>query len=209
MSKKEVIALTGETGTGKSTFGGFLSQHPDVCVIDSDQISKDILFDSNNRTKLVEIFGEDTSKGQIAKIIYSNPKKKKELENYIHPKVWEKIDEAIKQSNKKIIFVESALIFETQNESEKNKKRFKKIVLVTCDRDEQIKRIKEKHHLSKEEIDQRLATLWPLDFKLRRANFIVSTDCTKEELQVKADKLISILQTPLLVRICKRPSPNL
>jgi dephospho-CoA kinase len=204
MHKKEIIGLTGETGTGKSTFAAFLSQHPDVCVIDSDQISKDILFDSNNRTKLIEIFGDDTSKEEIAKIIFSIPEKKKELENFIHPKVWEKINEIIKQSNKKIIFIESAIIYETHSE-----KIFKKIVLVTCNPDEQQKRIKEKYNLSKEEIVQRLGTLWPLDYKLKRADFIVNTDCSKEELQSKATNLISILQTPLLVRIYKPPSPIL
>lgn len=204
MHKKEIIGLTGEMGTGKSTFAAFLSQHPDVCVIDSDQISKDILFDSNNRTKLVEIFGDDISKKQIAKIIFSNSEKKKELENFIHPKVWEIIDNIIKQSNKKIIFVESAIIHETHNE-----KKFKKIVLVTCNPDEQQKRIKEKYNLSKEEIEQRLGSLWPLDYKLKRADFIVNTDCSKEELQTKAANLISILQRPLLVRICKPLSPIL
>jgi len=204
MNKKETIGLTGEMCTGKSTFAAFLSQHPDVCVIDSDQISKDILFNQDNRTNLIELFGKDISKEQIAKIIFSNPKKKKELEDFIHPKVWQEIHNITKQSNKKIIFVESAIIFETRSE-----KKFDKIVLVTCDSNEQARRIKEKYNLSKEEIDQRLNALWPLDFKTRRANFVVNTDCSKEELEIKAAKLISILQTPLWARICKRPSPNL
>lgn len=204
MSKKEIIGLTGDMCSGKSTFAQYLSKFPDVCVIDSDQISKDILFDNNNRTKLVEIFGDDTSKKQIAKIIFSNPKKKKELENYIHPKVWEKIDENINNSDKKIIFVESAIIYETHNE-----KRFQKIVLVTCQHEEQIKRIKDKYQLSDEEINERLKTQWPSEVKSRKANFVIDTNCNKKELEIKAQKLISILQTPLLARIYTRHPSNL
>jgi len=183
MKKIEVIGLTGNTGVGKSLFREFLSQYPDICVIDSDQVSKDILFDINNRTKLVEIFGDNTSKEQIAKVIFTDPKKKKELEDFIHPKVWEKIDEIKKETDKKIIIVESAIIYETHEED-----RFSKMILLYCDNHhKQVLRIKKAHHLSISQIQSRLSTQWPDEFKIRRADIIVNSNCTKPQLKEKAD----------------------
>jgi len=185
MNKKEIIGLTGDMCSGKSTLAKYLSKNPDVDVIDSDQISKNILFDKSNQSKLIELFGNNTNKSQIAKIIFSNPEKKKELEDYIHPKVWKKIDENISNSDRKIIFVESAIIYETHSE-----KKFDKIILIyNSNHQQQINRIKAKHNLSDLEIQQRLNFQLPLVDKIKKADFAIDTNCTLDELKIKAEEL--------------------
>lgn len=152
------IGVTGEPGVGKTTFCNLFKKCQNVGIINCDEISKKILFSAKHKEKLKEIFGKDLTKDEIAKIIFSNLEKKIELENFIHPLVWQEVDKIIAKSDKQIYLIESAIIYETHSE-----KLFDKIILITCnDKKVYQKRFKDQNRLKFQlpsKIKQKLASM--------------------------------------------------
>ena len=85
-------------------------------------------------------------------------------------------------------FVESAIIFETQNEY-----RFEAIIVATCNRDEQFRRLRESRGQSDEQILARLDLQLPSEEKERRADYVIHTDCTLPELEQRVTTLYHTL----------------
>jgi len=174
-------------GCGKSTVAEFLKKYSDVCVIDCDQISKEILFDIKNKSKIEKILGTEVGK---AEIIFRDPIKKQKLEEFIHPLVWQKVREKIEYGPKDIIYiVESALIFETKMEN-----NFKGIILATCSKKEQFKRIKKRNKWSDEQIKERLKNQLSDKYKNKNVLIKIDTECLIKELESKVEKLYSFIK---------------
>lgn len=184
-------ALTGNMGCGKSTVCKFLSIYPDVRVIDCDLLAKDVLISTEHRQKICQIIGENVyASGQpdfrmIARIVFNNHVIKKNLENFVHPIVWKLVEEIVfKGGNDKIFIVESALIFESGIE-----KLFDGVIVVTCDEDEQIRRLVQFRGMSLSTINARLASQLPVSKKVKKADFLIDTNCSQEELNDRIRKL--------------------
>ncbi|MFB3055631.1 MAG: dephospho-CoA kinase, partial [Ignavibacteriaceae bacterium] len=112
-------AITGSIGSGKSTFANYIASK-DYVVINADDISKDILsFDEKIKKKIIKEFGSNSyndgklNKKFIAAQVFSNPANLNKLNSILHPQVVQKIDSLIeeKYKDKKIVFIESALIY--------------------------------------------------------------------------------------------------
>ena len=124
MSKlKKIYGITGGVGVGKSTVIALLKKHFDACVIMADDVAKELMQPGKaGFEKTVDIFGKEVIKdGElnrtlIAEIIFSNPEKRTELNNAIHPLVKsyisEVIDTHVKKDDVEYIFVEAALLLE-------------------------------------------------------------------------------------------------
>jgi dephospho-CoA kinase len=191
MKKINAYGLTGNMGCGKSTVAKYLQKYDDICVIDCDEISKKILVETNNSQKIKNILGNKVIKNgvidkkEVSKIIFDNPDKKKLLENFLHPLVWQKVEEKIQEGNKNTIFiVESALIYELKKE-----KDFRGIIVVTCDKKEQFERIKKRSNWSDWEIKKRLKNQLSNEYKAKRALVVIDTSCSIKELKIKVEKL--------------------
>ncbi|MPM51667.1 Dephospho-CoA kinase [bioreactor metagenome] len=180
--KINAYGLTGNMGCGKSTVAKLLKKRKNVCVLDCDQISKEILFDIKNKSKIEKILGKEVSE---AEIIFKDPIKKQKLEKFIHPKVWQKVRKEIKNGSKDTIYiVESALIYET-----KMKSSFKGIILVTCNKKEQFKRIKERNNWTDKQIKERLKNQIPDKNKKGNVLIKIDTNCSMKELESKVEKI--------------------
>lgn len=185
-NKINAYGLTGNMGCGKSTVAEFLQKHNNVRVLDCDQISKEILFDPKNKSKIEKILETKISE---AKIIFNDPIKKQKLEKFIHPLVWQEVQRQIENGPKDVIYiVESALIFETKMENS-----FKKIILVTCSKKEQFERIKKRNNWSDKEIEERLNNQLPDKEKINKSWITINTDCSVEELKSKVEEIYSLI----------------
>jgi dephospho-CoA kinase len=187
-----IFALTGNMGCGKSTIAKFLQKnHSDIYFFDCDQIAKKLLFNPKNTAKIQEILDiKIIDKSKIAKIIFNNPEKKQQLENFIHPLVWQKLSEETQKKDKNSIFiVESAIFYEIG----KNKD-IDKIILVTCDYQEQKNRIKNRDNFSNKEIETRLKDQLPTKLKKIKSSIIINTNCSLKEMETKTEKLYSYLK---------------
>lgn len=179
-------------GCGKSVIAQFLQKnHPDIYLFNCDQIAKDLIFEPKNTKKVQDILKiEIIDKQEIAKIIFNNQEKKQALENFIHPLVWQKLEEEIKKQDKNTIFIiESAIIYEIGKDKDINK-----VILATCDYQEQKNRIKNRDNLSDQQIEERLKDQLPTKLKESKSLITINTNCSLKELEEKTEKLYSYIK---------------
>ncbi|MBE0571566.1 MAG: dephospho-CoA kinase [Ignavibacteriaceae bacterium] len=198
--KKIKVAITGNIGSGKSTFTKFLFEagYP---VILADDISKEILAgDPEVRKEVVNEFGAESFQGNkinkkyIADNIFSDPKKLNKINSILHPRVRKRIDylseEYFKTSN--IVFVEAALIFESKIEN-----MYDYVVLVTADKSIRMKRSTMTNKFSEEDFIKRDNNQIDQESKKKKADFIFTNDGSKDELKRKAILLVNLLKPTL------------
>lgn len=195
--KKIRVAITGNIGSGKSTFAKFLSDEG-MPVIYADDISKDILAnDESVREQIIQVFGSNAFKGDkvnkkyIAEAIFSNSKKLKKINSILHPRVREEIDKLSRKLFDKndIVFVEAALIYESKIE-----KTYDYVVLIASDHNLRMERATKSKNLSKDEFIQREANQINEEVKKTKADFIFLNNTSKEDLKQKAFLLIRLLK---------------
>lgn len=98
-----VIALTGGIGSGKTTVSEiFNSKH--IPVIDTDIIARQIVEQGKPAySEIVKIFGEailnpdkNINRQTLRQIIFSSVKKRLQLENILHPAIWNDVDSQLR-----------------------------------------------------------------------------------------------------------------
>jgi len=117
---KNAIVLTGGISTGKSTVASFFKQYG-LQIIDADKIAHDIL--DYNSCNIVNLFGDEYVNGnkvirkKLGSLVFSNPDKKRQLEEFIHPLIHDAIEDESKKLEKlnKPYLVDIPLFFETNN----------------------------------------------------------------------------------------------
>jgi dephospho-CoA kinase len=189
------IAITGNIGSGKSTFTKF-AEDAKFPVLRADDISKEILEnDTKVHTLVIKEFGENSFKGNkpnksfLAKEVFNEPAKLQKLESILHPRVIKSIEKSSSEFLKvnKVIFVEAALIYEADMED-----MFDYVVLVTAQRNLRLER-KISSGISEEDFCKREANQIPEEEKKKRADFIFSNDTSIEDLKMKFNLLLLTL----------------
>lgn len=190
-----IIGITGNIGSGKSTFSKFAEEHG-YPVIKADDLSKSILqSDQKVKAAVIKEFGNESfvndlpNKKFLAQEVFNNPVKLKKLESILHPKVVKEINRQVKNLIKSspAVFVESALIYEADLEEQ-----FDFVVLVAADQNIRLER-KIKSGMSREDFLLRDSNQIPEEEKKKRADFIFSNNSTVEELHSKLKLLLLTL----------------
>lgn len=117
---KTIIGITGGIGSGKSTISKFF-QTEGYSVYDCDSNSKNIANSSLIiKEKLITTFGKDIydkngllNKKLLAEKIFGNENNRQIVNSIIHPEVIKNVQYWITKETSKIIFIESALLFES------------------------------------------------------------------------------------------------
>lgn len=199
-TKKLKIAITGNIGSGKSTFARFVAE-AGFPVIFADDISKEILAgDADVRKRIIKQFGTESFDGNsinrkyIADKIFSNHEKLKKINLIIHPIVRKRIDSLSKEYFKthNIVFVEAALIYESKIE-----KMYDFIVLITADKDLRMKRSAASKQISETDFIKRDKNQLNEEVKKRKADFIFSNNGSIDELRQKSILLTNLLRAIL------------
>lgn len=192
--EKVVIGLTGGIGTGKSTVSQILKEK-NFPVIDLDKISHEVIKFPKVVEKIVENFGKEVleynntgnwiiSREKLGRVIFGNREKRLILNSIMHPEILhimrEKILECKKES--KIIFVEIQLLFEVQWEKE-----FDYILLVSAEKETQVKRILTRDKRSKEEALSIINSQMSLNEKKTRSDYVIENDGNIQDLERKID----------------------
>ena len=171
------IAITGNIASGKSEVEKIL-RAKGFSVFDTDKMAHEIL-GNVDRKKL----GEE---------VFRDPQKKKELEEYIHPKIKEKMKE-IFAGDYEIVFITVPLLFETDFY-----KLFDKNIFVACDDDLRLKRLMKRNNFTQEEALIRMNAQLPQDEKIKKSDYVISNNSTKENLEEQTDDLIKKLLQELI-----------
>lgn len=159
--KPHLIGITGGIGSGKSTVSQIIS-HLGYKVYNSDVRAHEIINDNKLvKEKLIKSFGLDIyensslNKEYVSKLIFNNESAKIKINSIVHPEVIEDFKNWVKVNNKeKILFKESALLFESGSYQELDK-----VIYVYCDKKIRIERIiKRDRHRSINQIENIIKT---------------------------------------------------
>jgi dephospho-CoA kinase len=180
--------LTGSIATGKSTVASLLKLYG-YKVISADEVAKNIR--EQNKEKIIEMFGNDDKK-ELAKIIFNDETKRKQLENLLHPKIREYIlNESNKLEKTNIpYFLDIPLYFETNNYKE-----FDKIVVVYTPKEIQIQRLANRNDITLDEAKKLVNLQIDIEEKKQKATYVIDNSRDLKHLQKEVEKFINQLRS--------------
>ena len=186
MKEKLIVALTGQSGVGKSSLANFFVSSG-VPVVDCDEVAKEIHSDTDCQMQLCEAFGADIlsegviDKQQLAKKAFSSPENLQKLTDITHPFIISKIladtDKYFENGNN-IVVVDGAVIIGHDFE-----KYCDKFIVVTCDREKQYERLIVRDGITREQAVNRIAKQTKLETMLSKADFVVYNNGTQQEME--------------------------
>ena len=188
MAFKYAVALTGGIGTGKSTSSALFKLNG-FRVVDADKIAHQTLQESYQ--EIAKLFGEEYIKnGEVnrpllGKLIFSNQKAKRELEQLLHPKIFKKIERESEKLDKFNFpyIIDIPLFFERGNYPIANS------IVVYTPKEIQIKRVMERDGFSKEDAIQRIESQIDIEEKRKRGDFIIDNSSSLSNLQLEVEKV--------------------
>lgn len=141
--KPKLIGITGGIGAGKSTVST-ICKHLGFKVYNSDQRAKEIVSEhSIIKKKLISFFGNNIYKNGVldrkflSDKIFNDKSSLQQINSIIHPAVKKDFNSwVINNSNEKILFKESALLFESGAYKELDK-----IILIVSDKNLRVSRV--------------------------------------------------------------------
>jgi dephospho-CoA kinase len=193
--KKLKIAVTGNIGSGKSSFCKFLEVMK-YNVIKADEIAKELMVnDAKIKKVVIKNFGNsvynenEINKKYLAEKVFSSQSHLEKLNAIVHPAVIKKVKLLMNQQlkNSNIVFHEAALIYEADLED-----LFDIVILITADSKLRMERKKIQNNFSEEEFSKRELSQIPEEEKKKRADFVFTNNGSLRELKVKAEFLIKI-----------------
>jgi dephospho-CoA kinase len=174
-----VVGLTGGVATGKSTVAKMFEQCGAI-VIDADQLARDVVKPGKPAWReIVILFGKTVlnqdrslNRQALGNIVFRNPKKRRQLERIIHPRVAREqahLSNAIARTHPKaVVIYDVPLLFEAGID-----KRVDKTIVVTANHQAQIARLKKRNGLSRVEAICRIRTQMPVSKKIRLADIVI------------------------------------
>jgi len=149
--KPKLIGITGGIGAGKSTVSK-ICKHLGFKVYNSDDRAKEIVSeDSNIKKRIISFFGNNVYKNGVldrkflSDKIFNDKSSLQNINSIIHPAVKKDFKNwVINNSNEKILFKESALLFESGAYKELDK-----IILIVSDKNLRISRVLNRDKLRK------------------------------------------------------------
>lgn len=179
------VGVTGGIGSGKSTVSSFFSALG-VPVYDSDKRAKSLMqHDDSIKSKIKIEFGDNAyhknelNRSYLAEIVFKNESKLKQLNAIVHPVVkTDFINWLSQNSNAKFIIKEAAIMIESGAY-----KDLDKLIVVNASRNQKIKWIKQRDHLSLVDIENRIQNQLSDEIRNQYADFIIENNSGKMELK--------------------------
>ncbi len=191
---KNIIGLTGPTGSGKSSFSLVAEQKGFTCI-DCDKLSRKVTQSASQcLSKLSDAFGEDIIKDGrldrklLAQLAFVSEEKKQLLEDVIFPFIIDEVLKGIQTAQSDNIILDAPTLFESGIDE-----MCSCVVAVLSPSDIRKKRIIERDSLTEEQAEVRMNAGKPDSFYEERADYIINNNGTQQEFLLQCEQIIQTL----------------
>jgi dephospho-CoA kinase len=194
-----LVGLTGGIGSGKTLVASIFKKYG-AHIIDADIVCRELVQPGQPALqKIAQTFGDDIldssgnlDRQKMASIVFQDVKRKQDLENILHPLVFaeeQRVYQGIRLQNPQaLVIIDAALLIESGNYESVDK-----VILVSCDEENQIQRTLKRGELDRDGIIARIRFQMPLAEKRKFADYIIENDYTEEHLRESVQKLSETL----------------
>jgi dephospho-CoA kinase len=181
-ANKTVIGLTGNIATGKSTVMRILADRG-ALTIDADKLVHDLLDnDSAVQRRVVARFGPEyeqpdgtIDRAKLGERVFPDPEALRDLEQIIHPRVGERLNEIIAKAEANVVVIEAIKLLEAGLDG-----RCDAVWVTHCREDQQIERLMKTRGMARYEALVRVLNQPPQAEKLARADVVIDTSGSPE-----------------------------
>jgi len=190
-----LVGITGGMGSGK-TLAASIFHECGAHILDADAICRKLVEVGQPALKEIsERFGKNIinefgklDRKKLAQVIFGDLKKKKELENILHPRVFEfeklEYKNICQRDPKALVIIDAALLIESGNYM-----KMDKVIVVNTDRKTQIERVIDRTGWDRDEVVARIDNQMPIKEKIKYADFILDNFSDKISLRKKVKDL--------------------
>lgn len=180
-----VVGLTGGIGSGKTTIANTFGTYPNIVVYIADVEAKKLMNSASVKAKIIDLFGEQSFSNDvvntkfIAEIVFENQEKLAQLNQIIHPAVYQHFQDFVSKLPKStIIIYESAILFET-NYAEK----LDFVISVIAPQELRIQRVMQRDKVDKQAVLNRISKQWNDEKKQLVSHYIIQNIHLDQALQ--------------------------
>ena len=176
-----VIGITGSSGAGKSTICNMLQKDYKVKIINADSIAKKLSKKGTNYIiDIIDKFGKDIvddegelRRKRLAEIIYTDPEKRKELNNCTFKYIRKEIEKQVKKENDTdtTVIIDAPLLFECELD-----KLCDIVIGIISKREMQIERIVARDNVDYESAEKRLNAQQTNKFYIKKCDEIIENN---------------------------------
>jgi len=186
-----LVALTGNYGMGKSTVLALFRKFG-VSTLDADRIVESLFRKKEIIARIRQLMGEivfnangGLNKKKVAEVIFKNASLRHSLEDLLHPLVFERIKDFVEKRNmqNKILVIAAPLVYERGYEN-----RFDRIIVVYTTEETALNRLEMKGVPRKDTL-LRLKAQLPVKEKMKRADFLIDNNGSRDETELQVEKL--------------------
>ncbi len=194
-----IVGLTGGIATGKSTVTQMFKS-VDIPVVETDKIARDMLRKgTEGYEEVVTAFSSsilltnnDINRKKLAMIVFSNPQRRKKLNDIVHPRVKSIIKTEIqthKELGTKILVLDVPLLFETDFID-----LVDKTMVVYTTFKKQKERLMERERIDKDYAELKISAQMPLNRKVDLADYVIDNSLSILETRKEFNKILEKLE---------------
>lgn len=186
------IVITGLIASGKSTLAEILREEGFV-VIDADKVNKRLIEEGGTNYLAIKseadfkdaFDGDRLDKNKLGQIIFSDSKKMEKLNSITHKNIIREIEKEIQSVDKKTVFIEIPLYFQMKEKFENDG-----VILVTCKKDVQIKRLMARDKINESFAKKKIESQDTLAYMVDNSDIIIDNSGDEEELRIKIKNML-------------------
>ncbi|MGQ4649717.1 dephospho-CoA kinase [Lyngbya aestuarii] len=195
---KRIIGLTGGISTGKTTVSNYLANAWTLPILDADIYAREaVQLGSPVLAKLVERYSSSVlladgklNRQSLGAIIFSDSVERQWLEQQIHPYVRDRFQSELATLVAPTVVLVVPLLFEA-----KMTDLVTEIWVVSCTRQQQLRRLEERDRLPSEQAIARIDSQLPLPEKIAGADVVLNNSSTPADLLKQVDLALGSLHS--------------